>query len=61
VVEYKEAVERDPDHALAWSGLVRASMRTDDLNQARYAYGRLSALSAALSGRIAAEFPEVLQ
>ena len=61
VVEYEEAVERDPDHALAWSGLVRACMRTGDLNHARYAYGRLSALSAALSGRIAAEFPEVLQ
>jgi serine protease Do len=61
LVEYKEAVERDPAHALAWSGLVRACMRTHDLDLARHAYGRLSTLSTALSRQVAAEFPEVLQ
>jgi tetratricopeptide (TPR) repeat protein len=61
LVEYKEAVARDPAHALAWSGLVRASMRTRDPALAREAYRRLAALSTALSSRIAAEFPEVMQ
>ena len=58
---YREAVARDPGHALAWTGLVRASMRTRDLGLARQAYGRLVSLSAVLSRRIADEFPEVLR
>ena len=61
LIEYREAVARDPDHALAWCGLVRASMRARDLDVARQAYERLAALSAVLSNRIADEFPEVLQ
>ena len=60
-MEYQEAVSRDPTHALAWSGLVRACVRTRDRDLARQAYRRLAALSTALSSRIAAEFPEVLQ
>jgi hypothetical protein len=59
--EYREAVARDPRHALAWSGLVRASMRAREVGLARQAYGRLVSLSAVLSSRIADEFPEVLQ
>ena len=61
LTEYREAVARDPGHALAWSGLVRASMRARDWDLARQAYGRLVSLSAVLSSRIADEFPEVLQ
>lgn len=61
LAEYREAVARDPGHALAWSGLVRESMRSRDVDFARQAYGRLVPLSAVLSGRIADEFPEVQQ
>ena len=61
LTEYREAVARDPGHALAWSGLVRASMRAREVDLARQAYGRLVSLSAVLSSRIADEFPEVLQ
>ena len=61
LIDYREAVARDPGHALAWNGLVRASMRTRDVGLARQAYGRLQSLSVVLSGRIADEFPEVLQ
>jgi len=61
LIDYREAVALDPGHALAWSGLVRASMRARDLDVARQAYERLAALSAVLSNRIADEFPEVLQ
>jgi serine protease Do len=61
LTEYREAVARDPEHALAWNGLVRASMRSRDVDLARQAYGRLVSLSAVLSSRIADEFPEVLQ
>lgn len=61
LTEYREAVARDPRHALAWSGLVRASMRAREVGLARQAYGRLVSLSAVLSSRIADEFPEVLQ
>jgi hypothetical protein len=61
VSEYREAVARDPQHALAWSRLVRACMQVREMDLARQAYGRLVALSAALSSRIADEFPEVLQ
>ena len=59
--EYREAVARDPRHALAWNGLVRASMRAREVGLARQAYGRLVSLSAVLSSRIADEFPEVLR
>ena len=58
---YREAVARDPEHALAWNGLVRTSLRTHDVDLARQAYGRLVSLSAVLSSRIADEFPEALQ
>jgi len=58
---YREAVSRDPEHALAWCGLVRASMRAREVDLARTAYARLVSLSNVLSGRIATEFPEVLQ
>ena len=61
LVDYREAVARDPGHALAWSGLVRASMRAREVDLARQAYGSLVMLSAVLSSRIANEFPEVLQ
>lgn len=61
LTEYREAVARDPGHALAWSGLVRALMRAREVDLARQAYGRLVALSAVLSSRMANEFPEVLQ
>jgi Flp pilus assembly protein TadD len=61
LTEYREAVARDPGHALAWSGLVRSSMRVREVDLARQAYGRLVSLSAGLSSRIAEEFPEVLQ
>jgi hypothetical protein len=61
LTEYREAVALDPEHALAWNGLVRASMRSRDVELARRAYGRLVSLSAVLSGRIAVEFPEVLE
>jgi serine protease Do len=61
LIEYREAVARDPGHALAWSGLVRASMRAREVDVARQAYGRLVSLSAVLSSRIADEFPEVQQ
>lgn len=61
LIDYREAVARDPGHALAWSGLLRASMRTRDLEVARFAYGKLMSLSAVLSNRMKDEFPEVLQ
>ena len=61
LIDYREAVARDPGHALAWSGLLRASMRTRDLEVARFAYGKLAPLSAVLSNRMADEFPEVMQ
>ena len=61
LIEYRKAVALDPDHALAWTGLVRESMRSRELDLARRAYGRLVSLSSALSSRIADEFPEVLQ
>lgn len=61
LTDYREAVARDPEHALAWNGLVRASMRSRDLELARQAFGRLLSLSTVLSIRIADEFPEVLQ
>jgi hypothetical protein len=61
LTEYREAVARDPAHALAWNGLVRASMRSREVGLARQAYARLVSLSAALSSRIADEFPEVLR
>jgi hypothetical protein len=61
VIDYREAVARDPDHALAWRGLVRASMGAKDVDVARHAYGRLASLSAVLSSRIADEFPEVVK
>jgi hypothetical protein len=61
ISEYREAVARDPGHALAWNGLVRASVRLRDLDLARRAYAKLASLSIVLSGRIAAEFPEVSQ
>lgn len=61
LTEYREAVARDPGHALAWSGLVRASMRAREVDLARQAYARLVSLSAVLSTWIADEFPEVLQ
>ena len=58
---YREAVARDPEHALAWCALVRASMRAREVDRAKKAYGSLVPLSAVLSSRIADEFPEVLQ
>jgi tetratricopeptide (TPR) repeat protein len=61
LIDYREAVARDPDHALAWRGLVRASMGAKEVDVARHAYARLASLSAALSSRIADEFPEVLK
>ena len=61
LIDYREAVARDPGHALAWSGLLRASMHIRDLEVARFAYGKLAPLSAVLSNRMADEFPEVLQ
>jgi hypothetical protein len=61
LIGYREAVARDPDHALAWRGLVRASMGASEMDIARHAYGRLASLSTALSSRIADEFPEVLK
>jgi serine protease Do len=61
LINYREAVARDPKHALAWSGLVRASMNVREMDVARQAYARLVSLSAVLSSRIADEFPEVLQ
>ena len=61
LIDYREAVARDPGHALAWSGLLRASMHIRDLEVARFAYGKLASLSAVLSNRMADEFPEVLQ
>ena len=61
LTEYGEAVARDPGHALAWCGLVRAAMHARNIGLARQAYGRLVSLSAALSSRIAGEFPEILQ
>ena len=61
LIDYREAVARDPAHALAWSGLVRASMRAGESDVARQAYARLVSLSSVLSSRIADEFPEVLQ
>jgi len=59
LTEYREAVARDPGHALAWNGLVRASMYSREMGLARQAYGRLVSLSTVLSSRIAHEFPEV--
>ena len=41
--------------------LVRESMRAREVDLARLAYARLVSLSIVLSGRIAAEFPEMLQ
>jgi serine protease Do len=61
LIAYREAVARDPEHALAWSGLVRVLMRAREVDLARQAYGRLVPLSAVLSNRMANEFPEVLQ
>ena len=61
LIEYREAVARDPEHALAWNALVRTSMLSRDVRLARQAYIRLVSLSAVLSSRIADEFPEVLQ
>jgi len=61
LTEYREAVARDPGHALAWNGLVRASMRSREMGLARQAYSRLVSLSAVLSSRIAHEFPEILR
>jgi serine protease Do len=61
VIDYREAVALDPEHALAWRGLVRASIGAEKVDVARHAYGRLASLSAVLSSRIADEFPEVLK
>jgi serine protease Do len=61
LIEYREAVARDPGHALAWDALVRASMLSKELDLAREAYARLVPLSPVLSGRIADEFPEMRQ
>ena len=61
VIDYREAVARDPDHALAWRGLVRASMGTKEMEVARHAYARLASLSVVLSSGIADEFPEMLK
>ena len=61
LTEYREAVARDPGHALAWCGLVRASMRAREVGYARQAFRSLASLSAVLSSRLAHEFPEVLQ
>ena len=61
LIDYRKAVARDPGHALAWSGLLRASMHTREMEVARFAYGKLASLSAVLSNRMADEFPEVLQ
>ena len=60
-IEYRAAVARDPEHALAWNALVRTSMLLRDVGHAQQAYVRLVPLSAVLSSRIADEFPEVLQ
>jgi serine protease Do len=61
LADYREAVRLDPAHALAWSGLVRASLSVHDVDVARQAYERLVPLSVILSNRIADEFPEVRQ
>ena len=61
LTQYREAVARDPGHALAWNGLVRASMHAREIHLARQAYDRLASLSAVLSSRIAHEFPEILR
>lgn len=61
VVDYRDAVARDPRHALAWCGLLRASMHARMTDGARQAYAKLVALSPVLSSRMANEFPEVLQ
>lgn len=61
LTEYREAVARDPEHALAWNGVVRTSMLSREMDLAREAYARLVQLSTALSRRIAEEFPEVLR
>jgi hypothetical protein len=61
LAEFREAVERDPAHALAWCGMVRALMRLNDPVSARRAYEKLALLSAALSGRMASEFPEAFK
>jgi serine protease Do len=61
LIDYREAVARDPSHALAWDGLVRASIHAQELGAARQAYGKLTTLSSVLSSRVANEFPEVLK
>jgi serine protease Do len=61
LIDYRDAVARDPGHALAWCGLLRASMNARMTDGARQAYAKLFALSPVLSSRMANEFPEVLQ
>ena len=61
LIDYRDAVARDPGHALAWCGLLRASMNARMTDGARQAYVKLVSLSPVLSSRMANEFPEVLQ
>jgi serine protease Do len=61
LIDYREAVTRDPAHALAWCGLLRASVKARMTDSARQAYSKLVSLSSVLSSRMANEFPEVLQ
>ncbi len=61
LIDYRDAVARDPGHALAWCGLLRASMKARMTDGARQAYAKLVALSPVLSNRMANEFPEVMQ
>ena len=61
LADFQDAVARDPTHALAWSEVVRASLRTQHPDLARGAYSRLTSLSAVLARRLADEYPGVFR
>ncbi|HZP91464.1 MAG TPA: serine protease [Burkholderiales bacterium] len=61
LADFQDAVARDPTHALAWSEVVRASLRAQHPDLARRAYSRLTLLSAVLARRLADEYPGVFR
>jgi tetratricopeptide (TPR) repeat protein len=56
---YRQAIARDPDHALSWLGLTETMVRIAGADCARVAYARLSTLSPALSRQAADAHPEL--
>jgi len=56
---YRQAIARDPRHALSWYGLTLVMLELDKADCARAAYARLAMLSPTLSRRAADAHPEL--